>query len=499
MRHATMSRRSLQVAPALLIAAAIGLPNLAGLPTKAKTTTSPATEPALRLDSGAADPAAGWSADATVSGGLSVPVTGTITGATAQAGTAMYRTVRVGTFSYLLTGLSPSTAQVVRLHFVEPDQGKGKRHLNVEANGRRLLKNFDINVAAGGLNRAVAQDFPVITDVQGRLLITVSASKGVGLLAGLELFSPVGQSPQPTPSQTATTTPTATSTTTATTSPTATATATATATPTATSTGTTAPPTTPAPTSSLPTTPAPTTPAPTAGLLFPAGKTVNVMATGDSITFGIGDGGPGTAGLTAPHGGYRFPLWDAMAAHGWAFKPVGPNAYPPNPPYATDSPWNGSGWAGWPGWSIRDLLGIGDLNTTTANSIGTWMTDYRPDLLLVHIGTNGGSSYDTRRADFESLIATAQAANPDVVIVMAQIIQNQARTFTYVDDTNAMIRDVVADQQAAGHRVYTVDMAGALTDPGDYWDDVHPSTQGYQKMAAAWMQRLVELDRGNGN
>jgi predicted alpha-1,2-mannosidase len=72
----------------------------------------------------------------------------------------------------------PATGRyLVRLHFAEIfDDGPGRRVENIHINGKPALTNFDIFVAAGGLNKAVVKDFPGISaDSHGNITIRTSA------------------------------------------------------------------------------------------------------------------------------------------------------------------------------------------------------------------------------------------------------------------------------------------------------------------------------------
>lgn len=65
----------------------------------------------------------------------------------------------------------------VRLHFAEVfDDGTGRRIENIELNGKPVLKNFDIFVAAGGMNKALVKEFhDVAPDSEGNIVIRISS------------------------------------------------------------------------------------------------------------------------------------------------------------------------------------------------------------------------------------------------------------------------------------------------------------------------------------
>lgn len=66
----------------------------------------------------------------------------------------------------------------VRLHFAEIfDSGAGMRLENITINGQLVLTNLDILTAAGGLNKALVEEFQDIKpDAQGNIIIRISAA-----------------------------------------------------------------------------------------------------------------------------------------------------------------------------------------------------------------------------------------------------------------------------------------------------------------------------------
>jgi predicted alpha-1,2-mannosidase len=84
---------------------------------------------------------------------------------------------------------------LVRLHFAEIfDDGAGRRVENIYINGKPVLTNFDIFVAAGGLNKAVVKEFTGITpDAHGKIAIRTSAAPGSpdqnAKISGIEILA----------------------------------------------------------------------------------------------------------------------------------------------------------------------------------------------------------------------------------------------------------------------------------------------------------------------
>jgi RHS repeat-associated protein len=112
-------------------------------------------------------------------------------GVTNPAPQAVYQTYRDGpSFSYTLTGLTPSAPYTLRLHFADPTStAAGQRQFDVSVNGAPALTNFDI-FAAAGQDKAVVESLPVTADSQGQLTIGFSqGSAGYPLVNGIEVDS----------------------------------------------------------------------------------------------------------------------------------------------------------------------------------------------------------------------------------------------------------------------------------------------------------------------
>ncbi|MEI7931542.1 MAG: malectin domain-containing carbohydrate-binding protein, partial [Alphaproteobacteria bacterium] len=102
---------------------------------------------------------------------------------------AAYQTVRTGaSFFYSVPGLAAGTTYRVRLHFAELSwNDSGRRIMNVDLNGGRVLENFDVLATAGARGKAVVRDFDVAADQAGRIFDPVG--EGVAdALAGRVVF-----------------------------------------------------------------------------------------------------------------------------------------------------------------------------------------------------------------------------------------------------------------------------------------------------------------------
>ena len=147
----------------------------------------------------------GFAADTGSTGGAITSTANTISlaGTINPAPMAVYQTERYGTnFTYTFTGLAPSNAYLLRLHFSEnwgPDGAVGKRFVNASVNGIQKLINFDIFATAGATNKAVIQQFNGFANISGQLVINFTGGTGApdinALVDGLEIYTVMAQTP----------------------------------------------------------------------------------------------------------------------------------------------------------------------------------------------------------------------------------------------------------------------------------------------------------------
>jgi lysophospholipase L1-like esterase len=187
---------------------------------------------------------------------------------------------------------------------------------------------------------------------------------------------------------------------------------------------------------------------------------IKIMPLGDSITFGTPD---------PSYGGYRHLLGALLESDGYSIDFVG-------------SRQNGNGIIpdsdneGHPGWTILQVKSGIEANGS--------LETYRPDIILLHIGTN-----DIRQGDVASATGNLSALLDDILvrvpqtrIIVAQIIPFRRGPDPEHRSYNAAIPGIVA---AKGSRVTMVDMQNILS-KSDYADGIHPNASGYDKMARAW-------------
>ncbi|MFI6528470.1 FG-GAP-like repeat-containing protein [Streptomyces uncialis] len=196
---------------------------------------------------------------------------------------------------------------------------------------------------------------------------------------------------------------------------------------------------------------------------------LTVMPLGDSITQGAG---------SSTRSSYRAALWPRLQPRTPALDFVGSQKHG----QLADTDHEGHS-----GWLIEGL---------SAN-IDSWLATARPNVVLLHIGTNDmdrDHQVATAPARLAALIDQITTASPDTAIVVASLVPStsaavQSRINTY----NAEIPGIVAARQAQGRKIAHVGM-GSLT-TADLRDRLHPNDAGYVKMAGVFADGITQVAR----
>ena len=210
---------------------------------------------------------------------------------------------------------------------------------------------------------------------------------------------------------------------------------------------------------------------------------LRVMPMGDSITEG-GDGA----------GGFRRPLFDKMTvAYGMPNFVGERNMRQSDPADFVDPDEDG-----FSGYRIDQITtGKGFWH---APNVDQRLLDWDPAIVTLHAGTNDAQQdwyFDGDPSQgippaidrLDQLVSRIVRFNPDIVVVVAQIIPANApasqATMDYVVRLNALIPAMVARHRQRGERVSMVDMyTPMLSHPNP--DGIHPDTAGYAVMADVW-------------
>ncbi|BCJ49673.1 hypothetical protein Asp14428_11480 [Actinoplanes sp. NBRC 14428] len=199
------------------------------------------------------------------------------------------------------------------------------------------------------------------------------------------------------------------------------------------------------------------------------GRPVRIMPLGDSITWGEG---------SSTTSSYRADLWQRLTGGaGLAVDYVGSARSGSLPD--TDN-------EGHSGWRIDQIIA----------SVDGWLATARPDVVLLHIGTNDmNQNYEVASAPARlgTLLDRIHAGAPSAVVLVAQIVPALDATIdARVDSFNAAVPPVLASRAYAR----LVDLNTTIT-TADMRDTLHPGDAGYTKMADLWYAAL-EAELGGG-
>ncbi|HWS32906.1 MAG TPA: SGNH/GDSL hydrolase family protein [Actinoplanes sp.] len=202
--------------------------------------------------------------------------------------------------------------------------------------------------------------------------------------------------------------------------------------------------------------------APTPALAAAAGAApLRIMPLGDSIT--VGSGSPG-------RNGWRADLQRRLRAAGVRTDFVGSA----RAGTTGDRDHEGHG-----GWTIEQLAGV----------VGRSLATYRPDVVLLHAGTNNitrGDDPVVAAGRLSALIDRVRAGAPDADVYVATIVGTAVAAEVPANHAyNALIPAVV---RARGPRVHLVDQS--VVTGVDIYDRHHPNRFGYRKMAYTWYEAI---------
>lgn len=199
-----------------------------------------------------------------------------------------------------------------------------------------------------------------------------------------------------------------------------------------------------------------------------------IMPLGDSIT-----GEPHT---------YREALYTSLTAAGCTVSFVGSQV----DQYATIPEKNHEGH---PGFTIGNI----------AAGVDGWLAAAPPAYVLLMIGTNDvawwcADSAATVADNHAALLDQILADVPNAWVVVAsippessQIIQpNNVDRAQLASDLNVQIKTRVQARIGAGKKVIWADVNAALT-VADLRDGIHPTVDGYAKIAGVWQQALTPI------
>ncbi|MFI6763144.1 cellulose binding domain-containing protein [Micromonospora sp. NPDC050417] len=203
---------------------------------------------------------------------------------------------------------------------------------------------------------------------------------------------------------------------------------------------------------------------------------VRVMPLGDSIT-----GSPGC---------WRSMLWNRLQSTGYTTIDFVGTLGPQGCGQAYDGDNEGHGGA---------LV----TNVANQNQLPGWLAATRPDIVLMHFGTNdvwSNVAPATILTAYGKLVDQMRASNPVTKVLVAQIIPMAPSTCTEcgqrVVALNNAMASWVSSKSTAQSPVVLVDQWTGFSTGSDTYDGVHPNTSGDQKMSDRWYPALTAALNG---
>lgn len=199
---------------------------------------------------------------------------------------------------------------------------------------------------------------------------------------------------------------------------------------------------------------------------------VRIMALGDSIT-----AGPGC---------WRALLWDHLQRTGYTnIDFVGTQV---GGGCAVPHDGDHEGHSGFSATGIADQ-----------NQLPPWLAATGPQIVLMHLGTNdlwGGTiSTDAILAAYTKLVGQMRANNPDMKIIVAQIIPMEPANCTGCAQRVVALDNAIpgwaAGLSTTRSPITVVDQWTGFSTATDTFDGVHPVDSGFQKMADRWYPALA--------
>lgn len=220
------------------------------------------------------------------------------------------------------------------------------------------------------------------------------------------------------------------------------------------------------------------------------GKSTKLMPVGDSITLG----------KDTVTGGYRSVLYEWLTASGYAITYVGKgdDGDPANATVTSSKMTTPSSHEGYGSFRTDMILNGGSAEKRTAPPLKETLAKYRPDIVLLMIGTNDiiqDKDLEHLNERMEKLIATVLESDSNITLLVASIAPIRhpkwAGKESQVMAFNAAVQAMVARHKALHHKIDFVDVHASLEKEGLSGDGVHPNQGGYRKIAGAWYQALT--------
>lgn len=216
------------------------------------------------------------------------------------------------------------------------------------------------------------------------------------------------------------------------------------------------------------------------------------MPLGDSITQGD------TAGRFVRPGfdSYRWPLYQKLRQAGVAVDFVGSLRTTYQCAETMHSDFDPDHEGHW-GWRVDEILNGHNGACTGSGKLSDWVAAAKPDIALIHLGTNDVYKNERTASTIEELrevAAVFRAQNPQITLFFAQLIPAyrwfKPKLGARVEALNAALPALVAELDRPESRVILVDQHSGFELATDSLDDLHPNRCGDEKMAERWFEAI---------
>ena len=216
---------------------------------------------------------------------------------------------------------------------------------------------------------------------------------------------------------------------------------------------------------------------------------VRILPLGDSITQGF-----------FPGQSYRYRLWTKLLDTGVPVTFVGSrtdnyggaSSYPPYRGFTF--PRNHEGHGGWRAQDLLDGCTAADPCTTkNQGDLVQWLFGYRPDAVLLFVGTNDILQNNNLLYPAFSvwlIIDVLRYFNPEVTVLLAQITPLPGRD-SKVRTLNLYYSVVASLKHTSRSPVILVDHYTGFNLATDTSDGIHPNAAGEEKLATRWRNALL--------
>jgi hypothetical protein len=191
---------------------------------------------------------------------------------------------------------------------------------------------------------------------------------------------------------------------------------------------------------------------------------------------------------------YRYKLYQLITEAGYSFDFVGSEDAGNN--YFQNAEMDDN--AGFPGIDKEQLAYLMKYGKNLVTGIqitpGYYMATYPADIILLHIGTNNLNPYDVDVV-FSALLDNIRYAAPNAIILVARIINRYGFSSSQTTLYNDYVQALIANRGDSKIISVNMETGAGINYYADMFDDLHPNTTGYNKMAAKWFQAIDGLNQ----